>query len=717
MRQALPNRRVRTPTVLQMEAVECGAAALGIVLGYFGKWPPLEELRMRCGVSRDGSNARNLLLGARFYGLVAKGRKAGVESALQGPFPFIAFWNFDHFLVVEGHRDGVVYLNDPATGPRRVPLPEFDEGFSGVMLVFEPGEDFAPDPPPPGVLARLLPRSRPVRGAVLLTVLVSLTLVVPGLLVPGFARVFVDEYLIAGREDWLRPLLLVMAVTALVAGGLTWINQTLLLRIESKLALVDSARFLWHLLRLPLEFFLQRHPGDIANRLDASDRIAVAVSGQLGESLVAMTRAVFFAAAMLLFDWLLGLVAIVLSLANAVAFRALSRRRADASVRLQQDYGRLLSESVTGIQAIETLKATGGDDDHFARWAGFQARHLNTQRRLGGYAIVAGALPPLLEGLTVAAVLGLGGFRVIEGAMTLGTLVAFQVLAQSFLAPINGLVAAAGDFQELGADLARTDDVLRQPRDARYVVPAEGPPSRLSGRIELRGVTFGYSRLAPPLLEGLDLTVRPGARIALVGGSGSGKSTVARLLSGLHHPWDGEILYDGEPLSRLPAERLTGAVAVVGQEILLFAGRVRDNLSAWDPTLPDRAMVQALRDAGLDEELAARGGGLDAAVEEGGRNFSGGQVQRLEIARALAADPAVLILDEATSALDPPTEARIDAAIRRRGCTCVVVAHRLSTIRDADEIVVLDAGRVLERGNHEQLMAAAGAYARLIAQA
>lgn len=710
------SRRVKTPTVLQMEAVECGAAALGIILAHHGKWRPLEELRTECGVSRDGSKAKNILFGARRYGLEAKGRKAQVQTALATPFPFIAFWNFNHFLVVEGVRKDTVFLNDPATGPRSVSLQEFDDAFTGVILVFEKSDAFKPDPKPPGMVSRLLPRTRPIRTAIALSVLISLTLVIPGLLVPGFSKVFVDEVLIYGKDDWLIPLLLIMVATMIVTAALQWLSQAVLLRTESKLALSASAQFVWHLLRLPIDFFNQRQPGDISNRIDANDRIAGAIAGDLGESLVSLIRVLFYGAVMLLFDWALALVAMGLSLTNVLVFQLLMRKRADASLRVQQEFGQFQSSSVTGIQAIETLKATGTDDDYFERWAGFQAKHLNNQRRLGMYGIVANAFPPLLDGLTIAAVLGFGGYRIMEGGMTIGTLVAFQSLIQSFSGPINALVAVGGAFQELNADLIRTDDVVRQSRDRRYSPSVDGSAGRLSGQIELRNVTFGYSRLEPPLIENFNLTIAPGARVAFVGGSGSGKSTIAKLMTGLYQPWSGEILYDGRPLDHIAVDTLTQSIASVTQEIVLFGGTVRENLSAWDDHLPAEDMIEALREARILDVISGRGGALDAEVGEGGGNFSGGQAQRIEIARALSADPSILILDEATSALDATTEADIDAAIRQRGCTCVIVAHRLSTIRDADEIVVLNFGEVVERGSHDELLAADGPYARLIGQ-
>ena len=715
----LPNSRVKTPTFLQMETVECGAAALGIVLAYFGKWRPLEELRAECGVSRDGCTARNILHGARRYGLAAKGRKASLAGALAGPFPYIAFWNFNHFLVVEGHRNGTVYLNDPATGPRTVTLAEFDDAFTGVMLVFEPTETFVAEGGKPSLLARLTPRTRGIRNAIALSVLISLTTIVPGLVIPGFSKIFIDDYLIQGNHDWLRPLLAGMAVTTVILAGLTWLSHAVLLRMETKLALVDSARFVWHLLRLPLTFFSQRHPGDIVDRISANDRIAGAVAGRLGESLVNAVTVVFYAAVMIFLDALLAALTIALSLFNIGVFRVLSRYRMDASARLQQDFGQFQAASVTGIRAIETLKASGTDDDYFERWAGFQAKTLNNNRRLALHGVLADGLAPLLDGLAVAAVIGIGGYRIIHGDMTVGTLVAFQALAMSFTAPINALVSAGGAFQELSADLSRSDDVLNHARDSRYAREGEIESGRiepLSGDIELRDVTFGYNPLDAPLIKDFNLTIRAGQRVALVGGSGSGKSTIANLVAGLYRPWDGEILFDGVPLPDVPVSVMTGSIAAVSQEVFLFSGTVRDNLSAWDASVPDADMIAALRDAQIFDVVAARGGALDAAIEEGGANLSGGEAQRIEIARALTSRPSILILDEATSALDPVTEKAIDAAVRRRGATCLIIAHRLSTVRDADEIVVLERGEVVERGTHDDLIRANGAYARLVAQ-
>ncbi|MBP2230945.1 NHLM bacteriocin system ABC transporter peptidase/ATP-binding protein [Azospirillum agricola] len=710
-------RRVRTPTLLQMEAVECGAAALGIVLHHHGRHPPLEELRVECGVSRDGSKASDILRAARRYGCEAKGMRLEPAAALELPFPFIAHWNFNHFLVVEGVRGGRVFLNDPATGPTRVTLEAFDAAFTGIALTVEPGPEFRRDARPAGTLRQFVPLLRQAGSAVPLSVLISLLLIVPGLLIPAFTKVFVDDVLIHEKTDWLRPLIAIMIVTALVYGALSWLQQLVLLRAQTALAVGGSARFLWHLLRLPVEFFTQRHTGDVANRVAANDRLAGIAANQLGASAVNAVTALFYALVMLSLDTPLALACIALGTTNLAVWKLLARRREDAGRRLAQDLGRFESATVTGILAIETLKATATDDDYFARWSGLQANHNANQRQLGGYGLATGAVEPLIGGLTTAAILGLGGLRVVEGDMTIGTLVAFQMLVQSFMGPLSALVAVFGTLVEAKADLARVGDVMRHPQARPFAEPvgeSGAEPRRLEGRVTLEGVGFGYQRHAPPLIEDFNLEVAPGARVALVGGSGSGKSTVAKLIAGLHRPWNGVIRFDGVPMEDVPRSTLIASVGVVGQEIHVLSGSVRENLSMWDPTLPDRALAGALADADVMEVVTARPRGLSGLIDEGGANFSGGQAQRLAIARALARDPSVLILDEAMSALDPLTEQRIDEAIRRRGCTCIVVAHRLSTVRDADEILVLDRGRVVERGNHDALIARDGAYRRLM---
>ncbi|MBD0282207.1 MAG: NHLP family bacteriocin export ABC transporter peptidase/permease/ATPase subunit [Thermoleophilaceae bacterium] len=708
------SRRVHTPTVLQLEAVECGAAALAMVLAYYGRYVSLEELRAVCGVSRDGAKASNVVKAARSYGLEAKGVRTELSRLADLRVPAIAFWNFNHFVVVEGIGAKGVDLNDPASGPRRVSWEEFDASFTGVALVFEPGPEFAKGGERPSVVRGLATRLRGGAAGLVLCILAGFALTVPGLAAAAFLKIFVDEILVADASSWLLPVAGGLALTGLVAGALTWLQQATLLRLSTKLSLSMSTRFLSHALRLPMTFFTQRYAGHVVTRLNLNDLIAELLSSQLATSLLSLVTVVFYLGLMAHFDLLLTAITVVFAVANIAALHAVSRRRVDVNRRLVADTAKLQGIAIAGLQNIETVKATGAEPDFFARWAGQQAKVVNARQELGVPTQILAAVPALLAALTTAAILGFGGWRVIEGDLSLGTLVAFQALAAAFNAPIANLVALGSSLQEMAGNLANVDDVLRYPPEPDKPRRRAALPARLSGALELRDVTFGYSALAPPVIEGFSLRMRPGQRVALVGPSGSGKTTVSRLVCGLYRPLSGEILLDGVPRDEIPREILAASLALVDQDIVLFEATVRDTLALWDGTLPDASIVAAARDAAIHGDVVRRPGGYDRIVEEGGRDWSGGQRQRLEIARALAGDPALLVLDEATSALDPLVERQIDERLRARGCTCLIVAHRLSTIRDCDEIVVLDHGKVVQRGTHDELKAQAGLYATLI---
>jgi len=718
--RALAGQRVRTPTVLQMEAVECGAAALGIVLAFHGQRTSLEVLRAACGISSDGSKASNVVKAARTFGLAASGKRLEIESLKQQVFPVIIFWNFNHFLVVEGFGKDCVYLNDPAAGPRKVSGREFETAYTGVTLLFEPHADFVRDGKAPSLLKELIGRLASVKSAFGFVFLASLMLVIPGLLIPLFSQVFVDDYLIGRLDGWIKPLLLGMALTALIRGMLTWLQQKYLLRLEMRLSMVSSAAFFWHVLRLPVAFFAQRYAGDISQRVESNNRIAQLLSGELATNAVNLITLVFYLAVMLTYSWQLTLVGVVLTALNLVALKRLMRLRTDGNLLLLQDRGKLMATVIGGIQTIETIKATGAEHDFFSRWSGFKAKVNNTEQRLEFYTRLLSALPGLLNALITVAILGLGGAQVISGVMTVGMLVAFQSLMTSFTTPVGNLMGLAGKYQEAQGDMARLDDVLRYPLDPSFTpsmaarADMASPTGKLNGHLQLRNLCFGYSSLEPALIENFNLTLEPGKRVALVGASGSGKSTVARLVMGLHQPWSGEVLLDGQPRSQIDRALLAGSLAGVAQEPYLFEGTVRDNLTLWDSTLPQAAMLQATHDARIHDAIAGRPEGYDSKVGEEGAGFSGGQMQRLEIARALAGNPRILVLDEATSALDPITEMQIDGNIRARGCACLIVAHRLSTVRDADEIIVMAQGQIVERGTHDQLLALNGAYRQLI---
>jgi NHLM bacteriocin system ABC transporter peptidase/ATP-binding protein len=612
----------RTPTILQMEWVECGAACLAMILAHHGLWVPLEQLRVACGVSRDGTKASNVVKAARRYGLAAKGFRKEPGTLHEMPMPCIIHWNFNHFVVLEGLDDRRAYLNDPAVGRRSLDLAEFDAGFTGVVLAMEPGPDFRKAGSEPAVLPALGRELRHSRSAVMLLLAISVALAVPGVVIPAFAKIFVDDILIDNLRGWLAPLLIGMAVTAVGRALVTALQQSLLLRLETKLSISMVSRFLRHLLSLPMEFFTQRHAGDVASRVAANEQIARLLSGGLATNALNLFSLAFFAAAMAVYDPVLAAICVGIALLNVVALKAVSRQLADLNRNLALERGQLHGSTISIVRTIETLKASGLEDDAFSRWAGFQARLLNVEQRVGIYAAILEIFPAFFAAVTTAVLLSVGGLRIIAGELTIGDLVALQSLALSFAGPINNLVQLAGGFQAAKADLARIDDVLKYPVDpaARRTPAAERVPPKLSGRIELRNVQFGYSPEEPPLIDGLSLTVGPGMRIALVGGSGSGKSTVGRLICGLVKPWSGEICYDGVALQDIPPDVFANSVAYVDQDVFLFEATVRDNLTLWDRTVPESNISQALKDASIHDEIATRFGNYDCYVNEGGTN-------------------------------------------------------------------------------------------------
>jgi NHLM bacteriocin system ABC transporter peptidase/ATP-binding protein len=708
-------RRVHTPTVLQMEATECGAASLAIVLGFYGLWVPLEVLRSACGVSRDGSRASHMLAAARNYGMIAKGWRMSLDQLATVPAPYSVFWHFHHFLVVEGidDRRERVWLNDPASGRRRVSLEEFRAGFSGICLTFQPGPEFRKGGQPPSLIRSVVPRLRGSKATLVYIGLVSILLVVPGIAIPGFAKAFVDRVLITGNQSWLVPLVIGLAITAVLRGALAWLQQMQLARLETKLALTQMTRFFWHVLRLDMVFYSQRHPGDVSYRVMANDRLAALLSGELAVHVAGMLRLVFFAAVMFAYDAGLAAVGVALSLLNLVALLFTARQNQDMSQSLARERGLMQSTAVGGIALIETLKASGTEPDYFRRFAGQLAAYVNVQQALSVKSSFLQLLPSALNGLTKAAILGLGGLRVMHGGMTVGDVVAFQSLMTSFSEPVNGMVRFANQLQTAKGDIARLDDIAFYP-SARASAVHHSTEGKLEGAIEMRGVSFGYNHLGPALLHDLDLAIKPGQLVAIVGASGSGKSTAAKLLTGLYQPWTGEVLYDDLPLANISHRRFAASVAAVDQEIVLFGGTVRDNLTLWDPAVADVDIADALRDTDMLDVVMRRPGGMDGTVLEAGKNYSGGQRQRLELARALAARPSVLILDEATSSLDTIAEAYILDRIRMRGVTCVLIAHRLSTVRACDQIIVLEQGRIVQHGTHDALIQSDGPYRRLV---
>ena len=725
-------RRQQTPTLLQMEATECGAAALGIILAYYGRITPLAELRQVCGVSRDGTKASDILAAASNYGLTAKGFKIDRLDILQGEkCPYIVFWNLDHYLVVEGFNQKRVYLNDPATGPRSVSWQKFDEGFTGVILCFKPNSKFSQGGRKLNIILSLWERLQGTLGALIYCMAAGLLLTLVNLVVPVFSQVFIDEIWVQGRQDWLRPLLLGIVIATVFQGGLTLLRLRYLRRLKIKLAVVFSSHFLWHLLRLPVSFYAQRYPGEIAYRTRLNDQVAEVLSGQLATTAIDAVMVVFYALVMSQYDLVLTAITVSLATVNVLALISIARQRVDTNQRLINEYGKAEAIEMAGLQNMETFKASGTESNFFMRWVGQYTKAINSQQELEITNQILGILPAFLSALSSAFLLLVGGIRVMDGHLSIGMLVAFQAMMQGFQKPIDNLVYFSSTLQELEGNIIRLDDVLANPveQDRKSKKPglerSQSEPSHVSisserqyyklhGHVEIRNLTFGYSPLETPSIDNFNLIVEPGRRVAIVGASGSGKSTIAKLIGGLYPPWSGEILFDGKPRAKIPDEILTYSVAMVDQDLMLFGGTVRENLSLWDNSVSELNLIRACQDAAVADLIQSLTGRYDAQLLEGATNLSGGQRQRLEIARALVNNPSVLILDEATSALDAETEATVNRHLRQRGCTCIIVAHRLSTIRDCDRIIVLDRGRVVQQGTHEEMWQTEGVYSRLI---
>ncbi len=699
-----------------MENVECGAAALGIILSYFGRIVPLAELRVACGISRDGSKASNIVRAARHYGLNARGFKKEIDELGDVAYPFVVFWDFNHFLVVEGCRRGRVYLNDPATGPRTASIDEFDEGYTGVVLVMTPSGQFRKSGKKPSIVPAVWRRLSGSFSGIFACSIAALFMVIPTLAAAGLTQAFIDNAIVRGMHDWARPIVIGLAAAAVLKALVMHVELRILRQIRLKLATVMTSRFVWHLLRLPASYYAQRYSGEIASRIALNDAVADFLSGRLATTGTDLLISVVYALVMFHFDRPLTLLAIVFAAFNFASLRWISASRKDLNARLAHHAGRCYAVAVSGLKSIRTLKASALESDFFSRWAGHYAKTAGVRQEFAAASQYLSVLPRFFSFMMSAAIITFGGLRVMDGQLTIGMLVAFQTLATSFLAPVHNLMQLGEQLQDLHSDVTRLDDVLDNPTDTGLALNPAGHTEllRLQGHVELRNVTFGYNPAAPPLISDLSLSIKPGERVALVGSSGSGKSTIGKLICGVLQPSQGEILFDGRPRKTIARPVLTTSLAAVDQDIILFGASVRDNLTLWDSTIPQAQLIEACGDALIHDVVANLPQGYETQLTEQAGNLSGGQRQRLEIARALAADPAILVLDEATSALDAETERLIDGYLKRRRCSCVIVSHRLSTIRDADEILVLDGGKVVQRGKHADLIRAGGAYSRLL---
>jgi NHLM bacteriocin system ABC transporter, peptidase/ATP-binding protein len=706
----------KTPTVYQMEATECGAASLAMVLGYFGKYLPLEKLRIETGVSRDGCNMKNIMRAGRKFGLEVHGYRKNLDALFEAPVPCIIHWNFNHFVVWEGRKGNDCYINDPAMGRRKLTVEDIDNCFTGVVLTFALTDAFEKSNEKESIFTFLKQRLKGQMGAITALVVLGFFLVIPGLIIPIFSKVFIDDILLGGNKDWITMLLIAMGGTVIFNAALSVYRSVLLDRLQRKMILVTSYKFVAHMLRLPIVFFDQRYAGDLSNRISNNNNVSVFLTSELAGVVLNMIVAPLYLVLMMLYSPLMSLICLVIVIFNLIFMNKCAEYFANLSMKNQQDQSKMVGALFSGLTITSTLKASGTENEYVSRLQGNYAKSINIEQDMGFRQEILGSIPGVTQNILTVLTLIIGGVLVIRGSMTAGMLIAFSSLQSSFVAPVNGISGFIQKIQTTKADMARVNDIMKYEEDDRYKNSENYADieEKLIGEVELSDISFGYDILKDPLIENFSFHLQPGRSIAFVGASGSGKSTVSKICSGLYKPWGGELLFDGYKADTISPEVMSSSISTVSQNISLFSGSIKDNLTMWDRFITDEDIVRAAKDACIHDYITTRPGAYDYMLSEGGTNLSGGQRQRLEIARALVGNPSVLIMDEATSALDPIVEKEILDNIKRRGCTCIIVAHRLSAIRDCDEIIVLEQGKIVQRGTHSELAEVPGHYQRLI---
>lgn len=706
----------KTPTIYQMEATECGAASLSMIFSYFGKNIPLEQMRIETGVSRDGCNAGNIMRCAKKYGLDCHGYRKEPAALRELQPPCIIHWNFNHFVVFEGFKGKYAYINDPAMGRRKLTMEELDESFTGIVLTFEKTNSFVKEKKKNTMMSFVKHRLEGQYSTLLRLMFVGLLLVFPGLLFPVLSQVFMDDVLVGGNTSWFSKLILFMCATVFLQVALTVYRNLVLTKFQKKMVLLSAREFIYNMFRLPISFFDQRYVGDLSGRVNNNANVSVFLAGELAETILNIFVAVFYLVLLLIYSPLLTAIAVSTVVINLIVVKITSGIFSTISIKLQQDTGKLSGAVCAGLSITSTLKASGAENEYVGRILGYNAKTICTEQKLSKIQQIINAIPDAVKMLGDVLILIVGGLIVINGNMTIGMLVAFNSLFGSFSKPIDTLVGFVKNIQTTKADINRVEDIMKYPVDEKFdlSVNKNDIKTKLDGSVELDDIAFGYSRLKAPIIAGFSFKIECGSSIAFVGSSGCGKSTISKVVSGLYQPWQGRLLFDGIPVEKIPNEVLNASVSTVSQNITLFSGTIRDNLTMWNSSISESDMIAAAKDACIHDIISQKPGAYDYKLTEGATNLSGGQRQRLEIARALATNPTVLIMDEATSALDPIVEKKIMDNIKRRGCTCVIVAHRLSAIRDCDQIIVMNHGKIVQRGSHDELASVEGHYKHFI---
>ncbi|MDY4629588.1 MAG: cysteine peptidase family C39 domain-containing protein [Prevotella sp.] len=699
----------KVPVVMQMETVECGAAALSMLLAYHGKWLSIEQLRTDCGVSRDGSNARNIVLAARHHGMDAHGWQADIDH-LPSLAPAIIHWNHNHFVVFKGFHRGMAFINDPAIGSMAVSMKDFQRSYTGVAITSVPGDDFKPQGHQTSILHYVRENIRGAKDAFIFTLLMGILMSFAGMVYPLFSQVFLDSIITGKNDEWTVPFFVGIACLVVFNFLLALLDNVYGRRFAGSMSLKGNTRFLWHALNLPIEFFTQRYVGDIVQRQSLNEHITTTLIRILAPYAVNVALLVLYIVVMAQYSVLLTIVGISVVALNIYSLAAERELRTNLARALEQSEGKFYGITMSCVDNIESIKAAGAERGFFEFWAGTFARRNNQE-----VAFQKRPFWPFVFGhFANSFILILGAALILNGQFSIGMLMAFQGFMAEFMKPAMGLMQGSTTVLEMRSQMERIDDVMAYPAEQTGKGESPAHNAKLGGMIEMKNVSFGYSLSAAPLIRDFSMTLHPGKSVAIVGASGCGKSTIAKLLTGLYQPWSGEILFDGRDSHDISRDEFVNSVACIDQNVVLFDDTIAENIKMWDHSIEDFTMTMACIDAGIRDDIISRPRGFNTRLVKGGGNFSGGQRQRFEIATALAREPVILILDEATSALDTVMESEVMQSIRQCGASTIVIAHRLSTIRDCDEIIVMDKGRIVQRGTHDELMAQGGRYEELI---
>ena len=708
------NKVAKVPVVLQLEKMDCGAACLSMISAYYGRWVSLEQARSDCGVSRDGVSAKSIVLAARSYGFEAKGYSLEPEVlSKRVTFPCIIHYQMSHYVVLCGFKNDHAIIVNPARGEEKVPFDVFKKLFTGICLEIVPGADFVPSGEKRSLFSFAKKR---LCGMGVVAALIMAAMAVNsffGFINPYMSGVFLDRILSGKDPKYLHTFIIIMFALALVQVIVALTQNLYRLKLEGRLSKDGNSDFVKKLLSVPQEFFSRRMAGDLIIRKEKNAAISMSLVAVIAPLFIQSVMMVFFLVVMIKESLVLTAVGLLTVVINLFMARLITQKRMDFSRRHLSDTGRLTSNTLSGIGMMESIYASGAEDGYFQTWRGYQALKNSGRVAFLTQSSYLDVIPGFLSAASGYVVMLIAVFLTMEGKFSLGLMTAFLGYLSSFMTPADTLISSGQRISEMRTDMERITDVMEYEKDELSAALGAGA-LRLFGMISIKDVSFSYAKFDKPVLKDISLNISPGESVAIVGHSGSGKTSLLRLLTGLYQPTSGRIMYDGKSIKEIGHESFTRSVAVVDQDISFFGDTIKNNLKMWDECISDEDMINACKDACIYDDIIRREGGFDSVLSQGGADLSGGQRQRLDIARALCKNPAVLILDEATASLDVKIEREVLSAIRRRGITCIMVTHRLSAISDCDNIIVMDAGCIVASGRHDELYENNALYKMLV---